>query len=96
MFSITGPLADRTVANRVVPAYPEWARKQAIEASVVLQFTVTPEGDVKNNILVIRTTGYPAMDDLAVQALKQWKFAPLPPDQLRDEVGTITFNFSVR
>ena len=67
-----------------------------IESAVLLQFTVTPEGAVKDNILVLRTSGYPAMDELAVNALRQWKFAPLPADQLREEVGTMTFNFAVR
>lgn len=96
MFLITGPLANRKVLSRQVPEYPEWARAKGIEAAVVLQFTVTPEGDVKNNVFVVRTSGYPQMDELAAQALKKWKFVPLPSDQLRDEVGTITFNFSIR
>lgn len=96
MFQITGPLANRQVIAREVPQYPDWARSKGIEAAVVLQFTVSPEGAVKDNIFVIRTSGYPQMDDLAVQALKKWKFATLPLDQYRDEVGSITFNFSVR
>ncbi len=96
MFQITGPLANRQVLTREVPQYPDWARSKGIEAAVVLQFTVAPEGQVKDNIFVIRTSGYPQMDDLAVQALKKWKFAALPLDQYRDEVGSITFNFSVR
>jgi TonB family protein len=96
MFLITGPLQNRAVVQREVPAYPEWARSQAIEAAVVLQFTVTPEGRVKDNIFLVRTTGYPAMDELAVKALRKWLFAPLPPDKYEEQTGTITFNFSVR
>ncbi|HRY29049.1 MAG TPA: TonB family protein [Elusimicrobiota bacterium] len=96
MFLITGPLADRKALSRVVPEYPEWAREKGVEAAVLIQFTVTPEGAVKDNMLVVRTSGYPPLDALAVKALAQWKFAPLPPDQYRDEIGTITFNFSVQ
>ncbi len=96
MFLITGPLADRKVLSRDVPPYPEWAREKGVEAAVTLQFTVTPEGDVKDNILVARTSGYPQLDELAMGSLRKWKFVPLPPDQYREEVGTITFNFSVR
>jgi TonB family protein len=96
MFLITGPLANRAVTHREIPAYPDWARAKGIEANVALQFTVTPEGQVKDNILVVRTSGYPQMDEIAVNALKKWTFAALPQDKWRDEVGTITFNFSVQ
>jgi len=96
MFQITGPLQNRQVLSRVVPSYPEWARSKGIEARVVLQFTVTPEGQVKNNISVAQTSGYTQMDKLAIDALLKWRFAPLPDDQNRDETGTITFNFSIQ
>jgi TonB family protein len=96
LFLITGPLADRKIVNRVVPEYPEWARSKGIESAVVLQFTVGPDGAVKDNVLVVRTSGYPQLDEVAVHALLQWKFVPLAADQYRDEVGAITFNFSVR
>jgi hypothetical protein len=36
------------------------------------------------------------LDQLASQSLLKWKFVALPVDQYREEVGTITFNFSVR
>jgi TonB family protein len=96
MFQITGALANRAVLEKTIPEYPEWAREQGIEAAVTLQFTVNAEGLVKENILVARTSGYPAMDKLAIDALKKWKFVPLPPDQFQDEIGAMTMNFSVR
>ena len=96
MFQITGPLQNREVLSRVVPSYPEWARSKGIEAKVVLQFTVSPEGQVKNNVSVVQTSGYTQMDKLAIDALLKWRFAPLPDDQNRDETGTITFNFSIQ
>ncbi len=97
MFQITGALANRKVVNRVIPEYPEWAREKGVEASVAIQFTVAPEGRVKEDtIFVARTSGYPALDELAINALKKWVFVPLPLDQYRDEVGTITMSFSVQ
>jgi TonB family protein len=96
MFTITGPLKDRKVLSQVVPEYPEWARSQGVEDLVVLQFTVTPEGRVKENIQSLRASAYPELDALAKEALLQWVFVPLPDGQWRDEVGTITMSFSVR
>ncbi|HOW28299.1 MAG TPA: TonB family protein [Elusimicrobiota bacterium] len=96
LFSIVGPLANRPIKHRELPAYPEWAQARGIEASVVLQFTVTPEGAVKENIMVIRTSGFSQMDELAISSLKKWLFEPLPSDQYREEVGSITFNFAVK
>ncbi len=95
MFTITGPLKDRKIERQVAPEYPAWAQAQGISASVVLEFTVDPTGAVKNLIVVRRTSGYPKLDDTAINALKQWKFAPLADGANRDEVGLITFNYSL-
>lgn len=95
MFTITGPLKDRTILKRVIPDYPSWAQTRGIEASVVLEFVVVPEGKVKNAIVVRRTSGYPRLDQSAISALRQWVFAPLAQDVNREEVGLITFNYTL-
>jgi TonB family protein len=93
MFTITGPLSDRQILKQVAPEYPAWAQAQGIEAAVVLEFTVDSAGNVKPNVVVRRTSGYQKLDDTAIDALRQWKFVPL--DANRDEVGLITFNYSL-
>ncbi len=95
MFSITGPLKDRKILKQVPPEYPAWAQAQGISASVVLEFTVEPDGSVKNLVVVRRTSGYPKLDETAIEALRQWKFAPLADGENRSEVGLITFNYSL-
>jgi TonB family protein len=95
MFSITGALADRKIEKQVAPEYPAWAQEQGISASVVLEFTVDPNGYVKNSIVVRRTSGSPKLDETAIKALRQWKFVALPDGSNRDEVGMITFNYSL-
>ncbi len=96
MFTITGELSNRQIVRQVTPEYPAWAQAQGVEASVVLEFTVDAEGNVKPNVVVRRTTGYPKLDDSAIRALRQWKFAPLPAGQEnKEEVGLITFNYSL-
>ncbi len=95
MFTITGPLKDRKIEKQVIPDYPAWAQSQGIEASVVLEFTVDANGFVKNNVVVRRTSGYPKLDDTAIKALRLWKFVALVGDENREEVGLITFNYSL-
>jgi TonB family protein len=95
MFTITGELSDRKILKQVAPEYPAWAQDQGISASVVLEFTVDPSGSVKPGIVVRRTSGYPKLDATAIKALQQWKFVPLPDGTNRDEVGMITFNYSL-
>lgn len=95
-FEIAGPLNNRTIAHKVIPQYPAWAEEQGIIGSVRLYFTVTPEGTVRTNIRVTKTTGYPQLDQLGIDALKQWRFAALgTADEGRGEWGIITFNFSL-
>jgi TonB family protein len=95
-FQITGPLAKRKVLTRVIPEFPEWARAKGINAAVTLRFTVSPEGDVRGDIVILRSTTYSALDDAAIGALRGWKFVPLSMDQNRNEVGDITMTFTVR
>lgn len=95
LFVITGPLKDRKIVKQVTPEYPAWAQAQGISASVVLEFTVEPDGSVKNLIVVRRTSGYSKLDETAIQALRQWKFAPLADGENRAEVGLITINYSL-
>jgi TonB family protein len=96
LFQISGPLANRPVLFKQIPEYPAWAEAKGIQAAVTLQFTVSPEGNVRSNIMVARTSGFTSLDQLAVDALRQWRFQPLPEDQMRDELGAITFTFAVR
>jgi len=94
LFTITGALKDRSIVRQVAPEYPAWAQAQGIEAAVVLEFTVDSAGLVKPDIIVRRTSGYPKLDETALSALRQWKFVPLD-DVNRDEVGLITFTYSL-
>lgn len=92
---ITGPLKDRPRQKEVLPEYPYWAQSKGIEATVVLGFTVTPDGNVKEAIEVIRTSGYHKLDEEAKMALRKWKWVPVADGANRDEVGQITFTFEL-
>lgn len=61
----------RKVTKKVLPEYPEVARKARIYATVKITAVVTAVGDVKS----VRTTGgNPVFVPAAEQAVKQWKF----------------------
>jgi protein TonB len=87
---ITGPLSARKVLKYVIPEYPEWAKARGIEADVSIRFTVNAIGDVETSV-VETTSGYPQLDRLALDALKLWKYSPLPGQD--SQWGVITFRF---
>jgi len=96
IFEITGPLSRRTILRKVIPSYPEWAEKEGIEAGVSIHFVVLSNGKVKDNIYVVRTSGYPVMDKLVMDALSHWQFASLVGDLYgKEEWGVLTFYFSL-
>ena len=74
------------------PIYPEWAKKQGIEANVELKFWVLSSGEV-SSIEVYRTSGWSGLDRLASEALSQWRFEPIKRDVV--QWGIITFRFKL-
>ncbi len=93
---ITGPLANRAILKKVIPPFPLWARKQGVGATISLRFTVMEDGNVKENIIVERTSGSGDWDQLVLQVLKQWEFVALIKSDLRhDQTGLITFQFVI-
>src|SRR5258706_493219 len=61
--SVAGPIADRPVLQTVVPEYPEWAKKEAVEGSVTLYFVVRSDGTVKENVVIQKTAGFGDFDE---------------------------------
>ncbi|GEM_PF-2509452 len=91
IFQITGPLSDRRILNQYLPAYPDWAKRERITASCRIAFEVTPDGNIRDNMYVTRSSGYPQLDRITMAALKEWRFEPI--DESRVEQGNITFYF---
>ncbi len=91
--SLSGQVADRRLAAYSLPTYPNWAKREGVEASVSLQFRVLPDGRIKDNILVDRTSGYPDFDRNATDALLTWRFEPLSGTGGLEQWGAITFNY---
>ncbi|HTC21682.1 MAG TPA: TonB family protein [bacterium] len=96
--TIEGELAARAIKTQVNPVYPDWAKKQGVEATVKFRLTVLPNGLLKEeDIQPEQTSGYKDLDQAVYVALVQWEFQPLDPGVAQvDQSGVITFSFSLK
>ena len=68
----TGVLPGKAT-RKVEPVYPEQAAAAGVEGRVVVEVTVNEEGRV---IAAHAVSGHPLLRDAAVEAARQWVFAP--------------------
>jgi TonB family protein len=64
------------VTKSVNPVYPEEAKKNGIEGTIVLKVLVDKDGNVKKAEVTRRTDGSVALEQAAIDAAKQWTFKP--------------------
>jgi protein TonB len=76
--------------KKVEPVYPATLDVAGIEGTVVLDAVVRRDGTV-GDITVVRSTNS-AFEQPAIDAVKQWRYTPLPYDGLL----TVTINFTLR
>ena len=62
---------SRKVLNRVMPVYPELARRTNVTGTVKLDATIAPDGRVTATEVV---GGNPILIQAAVDAVRKWKF----------------------
>ncbi len=95
-FEIGGPIGDRKILARRLPEYPDWAEEKGISAIVQIFFTVRPDGSIRTNMRVDRSSGYPELDQLAKEALLKWRFsATRSASDEQTAWGVITFRFTL-
>jgi TonB family protein len=73
---------ERVLLTRVEPIYPETLQRLGIGGSVRLELTISPKGAVESVAIL---GGNPILAEAAVQATKQWVYAP-GPSQTRTHV----------
>jgi TonB family protein len=82
---------DGSLLHRVEPEYPEAARQQNIQGSVILDVHIGADGAVEE---VRVASGPPLLAQAASDALKQWKFKPRLINGRPVEMQTrVTLNF---
>ena len=74
-FSMASADGDAVPMVRVPPQYPERALQRGIEGRVLLEFTISRSGSVKNP-KVIAYEPSTIFNKAAIKAVKQWKYNP--------------------
>lgn len=93
-FSLAGPIANRDILSKVLPKYPAWCLSKHISGVVKIRIWVEPSGKVREGTLIEMSSGYPDLDQAVINALKSWRFAPLPANVVQEnQWGVITFRF---
>ena len=67
----------RKVVSKVVPVYPDLARKLQIHGIVRVEVVIAPSGKVKMTHVI---GGNPVLAQSAVNAIEQWKWTPAPQE----------------
>lgn len=93
---ITGPLQTRRIVAAPMPVYPAWAREKSIEGLVTLKFFVGPSGVVLPKVFVLQTSGYAGLDQVCIDSVRSWMFAPLSSSEPQSEQwGNIMIRFEL-
>jgi TonB family protein len=88
-----GKVMPPKLIKTVDPIYPEEARKAGVEGVVIIEATTDLYGRV-SGIKVLRSI--PALDQAAMDALKQWVYEPMVIDgKPRGVVFTVTIKFTL-
>ncbi|WKV51574.1 energy transducer TonB [Dickeya fangzhongdai] len=72
---VTPPSASAAYLRNPPPAYPDVAINRGWEGTVLLNVQVRPDGKVQT-IRLQRSSGHPALDDAAREAVQHWSFVP--------------------
>jgi protein TonB len=86
-FGITPPARIKYVA----PVYPELARKNRVEGTVIIEATISVDGQVED-ARVLRSN--PWLDEAALHAVRSWEYSPTLLNGRRTAViMTVTVTF---
>lgn len=72
---ITPPRTDAAHLNNPAPPYPPLSRRLGEQGRVMLDVFILPDGSV-GEIKLNRSSGFPRLDNAALQAVKTWKYVP--------------------
>jgi protein TonB len=88
---VGGAIKEPRRLRHVDPVYPDIALQARVQGIVILECTISPEGNVVE-VRVLR--GIPLLDQAAVDAVKQWVYTPtLLEGQPVPVIMTVTVNF---
>lgn len=89
-----GEIKPPRLVKEVVPIYPEEARKAGVEGIIILEAKADEQGNVVD-ARVLRSV--PALDQAALDAIRQWKYEPMIiGGKPRKVVFTVTVRFALK
>jgi protein TonB len=77
----------RKIKTKVVPVYPDLARRMSVAGRVKIEVVITPDGRVRSTKVV---GGHPLLVQVCQDAVKEWKFLPGPEETTQ----IVEFNFT--
>ena len=91
-YTITGELSTRKVIHKRIPKYP---KGYTVVVKVSIQLFVLPSGEIER--MKLTKKGGTPFDKLTQDALREWRFEPLPPKAPQVTAGgEITFVYKLR
>ena len=82
---------EGNLIHRVQPLYPPLARQARIQGQVVLRAVIRRDGVIENLQVL---SGHPMLVQVAIDAVKQWRYRPFSLNGEPVEVETqVTVNF---
>ncbi len=69
------PVFDAAYLNNPTPAYPQDARRKGVQGKVLVKVLVKTDGSPQS-VDIASSSGHTALDEAALDAVKQWRFIP--------------------
>jgi periplasmic protein TonB len=85
---------DISVVHRVKPIYPPASMRAREQGYVVVQVLVDEKGQART-VEVVRSSGYPRLDESAVDAIRKWTFTPAEGSAGPEARIAITWEFEL-
>jgi len=90
---ISSGVASGLIVKKVAPLYPEEARAEHVQGTVLLHVMIDKEGNVQHVDLI---SGHPLLAPAAIEAVRQWKYKPYLLNNHPMEVDTqVRVNFTL-
>ena len=83
---VSGDAALKSLDHKVAPSYPDEARANRVQGTVVLHVVIGTDGSIKE---IEAVSGDPALVNAATVAVQQWKYKPTLLNGEPVEVDTI-------
>ncbi|MEG6585149.1 energy transducer TonB [Dendrosporobacter sp. 1207_IL3150] len=77
------------ILSKVEPQYPSSARNAGQQGTVILKIQVHDNGR-PGDVVVYSSSGYDALDDAAIVAVKKWRFIPAKDRETGRNIGCVT------